>query len=171
MPKQPMLQSLGNGSFSYSPFQSYSKHFRLHWFRHAIRQLTLCQASSLTVPSHPREVLILTFPSLSPEVLLLCMLHTHRKSYTSCKHGHLRMVQVADWARQRFYEETAKPDEHITLAKACMLIALEDEAAAAVDEQESRARTSRIVESFVGGNSGNDTHLFPPRYVSDSDLT
>ncbi len=81
------------------------------------------------------------------------------------KVGHFLTVQVAEWARQRFYEETAKPDEHITLAKACMLIALEDEAAAVVDEQESRARTSRIVDNFVGGNMGNETHLYPPRCV------
>lgn len=75
----------------------------------------------------------------------------------------LLCVQVAEWARQRFYEETAKPDEQITLAKACMLIALEDEAAAAVDEQENRARTSRIVEGFVGGNMEGNSPLMPPR--------
>lgn len=70
---------------------------------------------------------------------------------------------MAEWARQRFYEETAKAEEHITLAKACMLIALEDEAAVIVDEQESRARTTKIVESFVKGSLDNSQH-FPPRY-------
>lgn len=44
-----------------------------------------------------------------------------------------------------------------------MLIALEDEAAAAVDEQENRARTSRIVEGFIGGTVEGNSPLMPPR--------
>ncbi len=42
------------------------------------------------------------------------------------------VFQLVDWARQRFYQEASKPEELITLAKACMLIALEEEAAAAL---------------------------------------
>ena len=52
-------------------------------------------------------------------------------------------LQVADWARLQFYAEVSKGEAHITLAKACMLIALEEEAAAAADEQERRAGASR----------------------------
>ncbi|BDA45434.1 probable UPF0162 protein XF_1494 at C-terminar half [Coccomyxa sp. Obi] len=49
-----------------------------------------------------------------------------------------------------------------------MLIALEDEAAAAVDEQENRARTSRIVEGFVGGNIDGSSPLMPPREIGSA---
>ena len=47
---------------------------------------------------------------------------------------------MAEWARQLFYKETTKPDDQITLAKACMLIALEEEAAAVVEGLQYRRR-------------------------------
>ena len=50
--------------------------------------------------------------------------------------------QLVDWARQRFYQEASKPEERITLAKACMLIALEEEAAAALQADQMDIRQS-----------------------------
>ena len=49
-----------------------------------------------------------------------------------------------DWARQGFYQEASKPEEQLTLAKACMLIALEEEASAALleDQLDIRQRLS-----------------------------
>ena len=41
-------------------------------------------------------------------------------------------LQVADWARQRFEEEVKVENESFNLPKACMLIALEEEAAEAL---------------------------------------
>ena len=47
-------------------------------------------------------------------------------------------TQVADWARLQFYAEVSKSEASLSLAKACMLIALEEEAAVASDEQQRR---------------------------------
>ena len=52
------------------------------------------------------------------------------------------IFQLVDWARQRFYQEVSKPEERITLAKACMLIALEEEAAAALQADQMDVRQS-----------------------------
>ena len=53
-----------------------------------------------------------------------------------------------DWARQRFYQEVSKPDERLTLAKACMLIALEEEAAAALrQDQMDIGQTLRLTSA------------------------
>lgn len=41
-------------------------------------------------------------------------------------------MQVADWARTKFEEEVGQDKEHINLAKLCMLVALEEEAAEAL---------------------------------------
>lgn len=55
--------------------------------------------------------------------------------------------QLVDWARQLFYQEVSKPDELITLAKACMLIALEEEAAAALAQDQLDIRQTLRVSS------------------------
>ena len=52
-----------------------------------------------------------------------------------------------DWARQRFYQEVSKPDERITMAKACMLIALEEEAAAALAQDQLDIRQTLRLSS------------------------
>ena len=54
-----------------------------------------------------------------------------------------------DWARQGFYQEASKPEEQVTLAKACMLIALEEEASAVLveDQLDIRQRLSPPLDS------------------------
>jgi hypothetical protein len=56
------------------------------------------------------------------------------------------LSQLVAWARQRFYQEVSKPEERIALAKACMLIALEEEAAATLQADEMDVRQSLSLE-------------------------
>ena len=91
---------------------------------------------SLRKPSSPREVTscAVARPCVSAMASGCRELHNHcpvNKSPVGC-------TQVADWARLQFYGEVSKGDAHITLAKACMLIALEEEAAAAADDHERK---------------------------------
>jgi hypothetical protein len=74
-------------------------------------------------------------------------------------------AQVAQRARQLFYKETAKPDAQISLAKACMLIALEEEAAAAAEEQESRGTFKIALSSGAvqGANAQDPEKDLAPR--------
>lgn len=92
-----------------------------------------------------------------------------------------------DWARQGFYQEASKPEEQLTLAKACMLIALEEEASAALlgDQLDIRQRVSppfdspalvaRLGRSHDSSRSVPHTALaetssldLPPRQIADS---
>ncbi len=92
-----------------------------------------------------------------------------------------------DWARQGFYQEASKPEEQLTLAKACMLIALEEEASAALlgDHLDIRQRVSppfdspalvaRLGRSHDSSGSVPHTALaetssldLPPRQIADS---
>ena len=63
---------------------------------------------------------------------------------------------MAAWARQQFLHECAKPEEELNLAKACMLIALEDEAAAAVDAAAAFGRP--LPPALVARTAGAELH-------------
>ena len=77
--------------------------------------------------------------------------------------------QLVDWARQGFYQEASKPEEQLTLAKACMLIALEEEASAALLEDQLDIRqhlsspldTPHLVARL--GRSHNSSRSVPHR--------
>lgn len=70
----------------------------------------------------------------------------------------LACCQVADWARQHFLEECSKPDDELNLAKACMLIALEDEAAAVADAAAAAGRP--LPPALVARTAGAANHRY-----------
>lgn len=62
----------------------------------------------------------------------------------TCWHTHSRLhafppCQVVSWAQQQFLQEVLrdKPDSSINLAKVCMLLALEEEAAGQLESEPS----------------------------------
>ena len=92
-----------------------------------------------------------------------------------------------DWARQGFYQEASKPEEQLTLAKACMLIALEEEASAALLEGQldirqrlsppldNPALVARLGRSHNSSRSvlhtalaGTSSLEMPPHQIADS---
>lgn len=74
-------------------------------------------------------------------------LHQSPPSHRRVPEAYNPARQLVDWARQKFYQEASKPDERLTLAKACMLIALEEEAAAAVGEDHLDIRQTLSLSS------------------------
>lgn len=54
-------------------------------------------------------------------------------------------LQVVPWAQSQFLQEVSKPDESISLAKTCLVVALEEEAVAYLETAKGKARcgTSR----------------------------
>ena len=99
-------------------------------------------------PPYPPLVSLAIFSPApgSNDLLAPCLI---RYNVQSQRHLQLNAPasQLVDWARQRFYQEVSKPDERITLAKACMLIALEEEAAAALAQDQLDIRQTLRVSS------------------------
>jgi hypothetical protein len=64
-------------------------------------------------------------------VITVLLAHTHVHALSLC--------QVVSWARQQFLQEVSreKPDSSINLAKVCMLLALEEEAAGQLESEPS----------------------------------
>ena len=128
------------------------------WSRAVRRMATRCMQQRET-PSTPREVsrvsplsqiLFVCLISSCTCCLFMCWLCARLSSHIEPRWPHKPSdcaSQLVDWARQRFYQEVSKPDDRITLAKACMLIALEEEAAAALAQDQLDIRQTLRLSS------------------------
>lgn len=125
------------------------------WSRAVRRMATRCMQQRET-PSTPREVSLASHTPvffvcqhfIAPGACASSVLCT--RPYAGSQRSpstQLPASQLVDWARQRFYQEVSKLDERITMAKACMLIALEEEAAAALAQDQLDIRQTLRLSS------------------------